>query len=391
VVTGLGSILGTGAFVAIGLAAGFAGSAVLPALVLAGAVAAFNGLSSAQLAAHHPVSGGTYEYGYRLLGPLPGFLAGWLFLVAKTASAAAGALGIASFLGLHGAARLIGAVGVVAALTLLVASGIRHTTRVTAVIVSVAVAGLLVVVVHAAGSEGSRAVAEPSSLWEAAAFLFVAFTGYGRIATLGEEVRTPQRTIPLAVILSLTATTVLYLGVAWAVLRLGGPELGPDAPPDLLARMVDPPWDLLVRLGALVAMVGVVLNLVLGLSRVWLAMGRRGDMPRVLARVHGERTPLPAVLLTGVSIASVALVGRIRPAWEFSALTVLIYYGLTNLAAIRLPEPRFPRWIPTAGLVGCIGLVVSLRSGVWPLAATIVGLGVAWRMVFRRSSSLAPR
>src|SRR5688572_23302527 len=94
---GLGSIIGTGVFVSAGIASGIAGPAVLLAVVLAALVATFNGLSSAQLAASHPVSGGTYEYGYKYLNSTFGFIAGWMFLCAKSASAATAALGFAGY------------------------------------------------------------------------------------------------------------------------------------------------------------------------------------------------------------------------------------------------------------------------------------------------------
>ena len=80
ILLGLGSIVGTGAFVSIGIAAGVAGPSVVLVIALAACLATCNGLSSAQLAASHPVSGGTYEYGYRYLTPTLGFTAGWLFL-----------------------------------------------------------------------------------------------------------------------------------------------------------------------------------------------------------------------------------------------------------------------------------------------------------------------
>ena len=94
-VTGLGSILGTGVFVSLAIAAGITGPSVILAIVLAAGLALCNALSSAQLAAAHPISGGTYEYGYKYLSPRLGFTAGWLFLCAKTASAATAALGFA--------------------------------------------------------------------------------------------------------------------------------------------------------------------------------------------------------------------------------------------------------------------------------------------------------
>ena len=97
ILLGLGSIVGTGAFVSIGIAAGVAGPSVVVATALAALLAACNGLSSAQLAADHPVSGGSYEYGYKHVSPRVGFMAGWMFLSAKSASAATAALGLAGY------------------------------------------------------------------------------------------------------------------------------------------------------------------------------------------------------------------------------------------------------------------------------------------------------
>ena len=151
VMMGLGSIVGTGVFVSLGLGAGIAGSGVVLALVLAGALAACNGLSSAQLAAAHPVSGGTYEYGYRYLNPTLGFSAGWMFLAAKSASAATAALGFAGYVvHLHpswseGFASLpvVLAVCAVAALTWLVLTGLRRSSVFNIVIVSVTMLALV--------------------------------------------------------------------------------------------------------------------------------------------------------------------------------------------------------------------------------------------------------
>ena len=147
VLMGLGSIVGTGVFVSIGVAVGVAGPAVIIAIALAALIATFNGLSSAQLAASHPVSGGSYEYGYRYLNPRLGFIAGWTFLCAKSASAATAALGFAGYV-LHafgtGPSRWnVGvAAGVVAVVTLVAASGMRQSSRTNAAIVFSGVVGL---------------------------------------------------------------------------------------------------------------------------------------------------------------------------------------------------------------------------------------------------------
>lgn len=407
VVLGLGSILGTGIFVSVGIAAGVAGAGVLLAIPLAALVAILSGLSSAQLAAVHPVSGGTYEYGYRFLGPLAGFLAGWTFLAAKSASAATAALGAAGYVltasgggGGHGTVAL--ALGWVLALTLLVAGGMRGSIRVNAVIVSVTLAGLLCFVVAGlprlagAGSgpwSGPEAPPTPAQVLHATALLFVAYTGYGRVATLGEEVRDPARTIPRAIVVTLLLTTAVYAAVTVVALGVAGPGAlaratrSQAAPLEVVARAFAAPGvAAMVGVAAVTAMTGVLLNLVLGLSRVVLAMGRRGDLPRALAGVDARRSsPVRAVVLVGGAVAALVVVGNVETTWSFSAFTVLVYYALTNLAALRIPpeERRYGRWVPALGLASCLGLAFWVEPRIWGAGLALLAAGVAWHLVAR--------
>ncbi|MEX1124237.1 MAG: APC family permease [Acidimicrobiia bacterium] len=383
IVTGLGSILGTGAFVAIGLASGQWGDALLVAIPVAGALAVFNGLSSAYLAGRFPVAGGTYEYAYETLGPTLGFTAGWLFLLAKTASAASAALGIAEYLGV-GDSRVV-AVAATVAVTILVVTGLRRTTVVNSVLVTVTVAALVVFAVAGVAGYSGMAVAVvvpgtglAGSILPAVAFLFVAYTGYGRVATLGEEVKEPTRTIPRAVIVTLAIAGVLYMGVELGGRALGGPNWGfvLEMEGFTPASLLDRPFRGIVTVGAITAMVGVLLNLVLGLSRVWLAMGRRGDMPTVLARLDESSQPVTAVVVAGMAIALVCLVGDIRLAWSFSAFTVLLYYGITNLAALRMDRRLWTAW---AGLVSCALLSFFVTIQVWLVGGGLLVLGVIWK------------
>jgi APA family basic amino acid/polyamine antiporter len=382
IITGLGSILGTGAFVSIALASGQWGDAVLVAIPVAGLVAMFSGLSTAYLAGRFPVAGGTYEYAYETLGPTFGFTAGWLFLLAKTASAASAALGIAEYLG-SGDSRAL-AVGATVAVTVLVISGLRRTTAVNLVLVTVTVTAL--VVFAGAGIAGFSGLAKglgertgsvAASIFPTVAFLFVAYTGYGRVATLGEEVKEPARTIPRAVIVTLVIAGALYLGVELGGRAMGGPNWGSLLQLEAFtpARLLDHPYRAIVTVGAVTAMVGVLLNLVLGLSRVWLAMGRRGDMPSRLARLDESSQPLTAVLVSGITIILVCLIGDIGVAWSFSAFTVLLYYGITNLAAIRVDRRRGTAW---AGLASCLLLSFFVTIQVWLVGAGLLLLGLIW-------------
>lgn len=405
---GLGSILGTGVFVSLGIAAGVVGSGVVLATALAALVAAANGLSSAQLAAVHPVSGGTYEYGHRLLHPAAGFAAGWMFLAAKSASAATAALGCSGYLlhalGLPGGVgmHVALALGIVLVLTALVAGGVRRSNQTNIVIVtltlvalgSFVVFGWLSVEASALGERVGpaswwRALGSPSNLLHATALMFVAYTGYGRIATLGEEVREPGRTIPQAIITTLVISLVLYVSVAATTVAVVGPAAfaasthGSAAPLEVVAksfRHSQVAW--LVAVGAVTAMAGVLLNLLLGLSRMLLAMARRREMPAGLDYVSAStRSPTRAVWAVGAAIGGLVLLGDIRLTWSFSAFTVLVYYGITNLAALRLPDEarRFPRWIAWAGLVSCFGLAFFVDWQVWLAGLALLGLGFALR------------
>lgn len=410
VMMGLGSIIGTGVFVSLAVAAGVTGPSVLLAIGIGALVASFNGLSSAQLAASHPMSGGTYEYGYEYLTPRLGFLAGWAFLLAKSASAATAALGFAGYaLDLVGASggrwlqTLIG-VGLVVVLTGLVLAGMRRSNLANIVIVSVTLASLVAFIAAGlpAAVQGGAANFTPffrpesgaplPALLFASALMFVAFTGYGRIATLGEEVKRPLHTIPRAVVAALITVMVLYVLVAFVGVGAGGGgaagalatvgEL--TAPLVAVARGFENPLIApVVALGAVTAMVGVLLNLLLGLSRVLLAMGRRRDMPSVFARLDRTgSTPTAAVLAVGAIIAVLVLVGDVRLTWSFSAFTVLVYYSITNLAALRLPAGKrlYPHWIAGAGLGSCLLLAVFVEPLVLLAGVVALVVGTVWQV-----------
>ncbi|MFW5811813.1 MAG: APC family permease [Alkalispirochaetaceae bacterium] len=402
-IVGLGSILGTGVFVSLGIAAGITGPSVVLAVAMAAVVATANGLSSAQLAAAYPVSGGTYEYGYRLLHPAAGFAAGWMFLLAKSASAATAALGFSGYAltllrpSASPQLSLLVALGTVILLTLIVAAGIRRTTVVNSVIVGITLFSLAAFILISVPfidpsrflpffqpEEGRTA---SGALFYAAALSFVAYTGYGRIATLGEEVR--------AVVATLLMTMLIYVFVAaGGVGILGSRGMAvmteqTGAPLEVAAgSVIGRPGRLILAVGAITATVGVILNLILGLSRVLLAMGRRGDMPLFLGRLRNN-TPLPAVLTMGAVIAGIVLVGDIRLTWSFSAVTVLVYYAITNAAALALPSEsrRFPRGIALFGLLGCLTLALFVDPEVLLTAAGVLIIGFLWFFIRKSSRS----
>jgi APA family basic amino acid/polyamine antiporter len=407
---GLGAMIGTGVFVGIGVAAGIAGPAIVLAIALAALVATCNALSSAQLAASIPISGGTYEYGHAYLNHWLGFTAGWMFLCAKTASAATAALGFAGYLlrilNIDVPAVLV-AVAAAGVVTAIVVAGIRRSNRTNIVIVSVTLLALLFFIIAGAwvisrsGSRpwlplfsSSQGDAGPvAALFHATALMFVAYTGYARIATLGEEVREPRQTIPRAIVVTLIGSSLLYTAVAAVGISIIGAEAMAGAAQSEIAplevaaeRFGIPAAAVIVALGAMTAMLGVLLNLVLGLSRVLLAMGRHGDAPPLFARVESSGSPTAAVLAVGAAVAALALVGNVEITWSFSAFTVLIYYAITNLAALRLPRDKrlYSPLLAWGGLVGCVFLAFWVDRAIWLTGLGLIAGGLIWHLIAMR-------
>ncbi|MFI2710248.1 APC family permease [Micromonospora sp. NPDC018662] len=377
VVIGLGSMLGAGVFVVFAPAASAAGGVgLLVALALAGFVAFCNATSSARLAARYPESGGTYVYGRERLRPFAGFVAGWGFVVGKTASCAAMALTIGAYLW-PGRARLVAVLAVVA-VTAVNLRGIGKTATATRALVAVVLTVLGVVAVTGAPQvtvdrlTGAADVGAHGVL-TAAGLLFFAFAGYARIATLGEEVRDPERTIPRAVPLALGAVLAIYLTLAVVALGvLGAGRLAASPAPlvEVVTAAGRPGWAWLVRAGATVAVTGVLLSLLAGVGRTTLAMARRRDLPNALAAVHPRhRVPHRAELAVAAVVIVVVALADVRGAIGFSSCTVLVYYAITNAAALTLGRDK--RLLAALGLVGCLVLAVSL-----PPASVLAGFGV---------------
>jgi APA family basic amino acid/polyamine antiporter len=382
VVIGLGAMLGAGIFAAPGPAAASAGSWLLVGLALAGVVAYANATSSAQLAALHPESGGTYVYARHRLGPFWGFLAGWSFVVGKTASLAALALTFGAY-GSAEHARPLG-IAAVAALTGVNCLGVRKTAWLTRVIVAVVLAALAGTVAAATlggtVSTGNLTSDLPSGVWgvlRAGGLLFFAFAGYARLATLGEEVEDPEVTIPRAIPLALAVVLVVYAVVLTSALLAVGPAALADSSAPLAAAVAAGDWSEVVpvvRIGAMVASAGVLLSLLAGISRTVLAMARRRELPGVLDAVHPQhRTPHRADVVVAVTVCAVIAVADVRQAIGFSSFAVLAYYGLANASAWTLSgdERRWPKWLAGFGVALCGLLAVTL-----PLASVISGAAV---------------
>jgi len=411
VVIGLGSMVGAGVFAVFGPAARVAGTGLLLGLALAAAVAWCNATASAQLAAAYPTSGGTYVYGRERLGPWWGFAAGWAFVVGKTASCVAMALTFATYAVPGSSAagwtrRVVAAVAVLA-LTALGYRGVTRTARLTRALVGVSLVALAVTVTAIAlgsgtttahlGGPGDLVASGVHGVVGSAGLLFFAFAGYARIATMGEEVRDPARTIPRAVTIALVAAVLLYAVVGVAVLLAAGPaRLATAAAP--LAEAVRaagvPGVVPVVGVGAAVASLGALLALLSGVGRTALAMARERDLPGTLAAVHPVfRVPHHAQVVVGVVVAGLAATIDLRGAIGFSSFGVLLYYAIANAAAFTQPpaDRRWPRVLNLAGGAGCLLLVAALPTASVVAGLAVLAVGLAGRAVVLRRRGVVLR
>lgn len=434
VVIGLASMIGAGAFVSLGAAQDLAGSLAPAAVLVAAVVALCNATSTAQLAAQHPAAGGTYHYGRERLGPWWGFLAGWCFVIGKTASCAAMALVVAAYLVPEPFQRTVAALLVVV-LTAVNLVGITRTAALARVLVAVALAALVLTGVRllagivaggptggagdgAGGGAGAGTWEVPgplagqaAGLWDggfaavagageggalgivlalvqAAALMFFAFAGYARVATLGEEVVEPRRTIPRAILLALAAVGALYL-VLSVVLVLVGPAPGEQGwgPAPFRAALdavgAGGVWAVVVTVGAVAAASGALLALVAGISRTVLAMSRERDLPPVLAHVSPRfSVPQRAEAAAGIAVVLLVLLASdVLVAIAASSFGVLLYYAVANLAALTQTGQwrLFPKAMQWLGLAGCVLLVAALPGRTIVAGLVLVALGLAYR------------
>lgn len=239
-----------------------------------------------------------------------------------------------------------------------------------------------------AGRALGAAAAEPSprGVLQAAGFLFFAFAGYARIATLGEEVRNPARTIPRAIPLALGITVAVYAAVASALGHtLGIAGLASSTAP--LADAVEAAGHRglipVVALGAVVAALGSLLALVLGVSRTVFAMARDGHLPRALDAVHA--VPHRAELVVGAVVCALVLAGDVRASIGFSSVCVLDYYAIANTSAWTLRPGPAGRVVPAVGLMGCAVLALDLPASSVAAGAATLAAGTALWVVRHRA------
>jgi len=404
---GTGAMIGTGLFVALGFAADVAGALLLPALAVAALVAAGTALSRASLGLAQPTGVGAYDYGYKYLNPGLGFTAGWAALLASTTAAAAAALGYSAYVmellrrGEPGSAMTI-AIGAVAGLTLLVLSGFRRSGVVNIVFTVGGMLGVLVFLVMMASRTDSSAsqnlslanasVRSPGeALAAAAALLFPAFAGFSQISKTEALLAGPKSTLLRTTLLAVVAAFMVYLLVSVVTLAVvGAPSFAQQttktlAPLATLADRYNARWvGQAVSGGAVLAMLGVALNLIVGSASLAKAMGQREDLPAFLSKTDSSETPYVATVVMGLAIGLVAAFTDLQKSWLFAAFGTLVYAALTNLAALKLDEKErmVPKLVPGLALLASVGLIVALPFEIWATGIVILLGGHVLRLLW---------
>jgi basic amino acid/polyamine antiporter, APA family len=352
--------------------------------LVAAAVSALTALSFVHLSAFIPREGGGYEYAHELVSPFGGFISGWMWLLSNIVAGAAVALGLAGYLALYIPlpVNLMAAIACIG-ITAINYWGVKESSVLNNVLVIFKLFVLFLFVAFGIGLiVGSNftpfAPFGPLGIMEGASVIFFAFSGFGRVAMLSEEVKDPTRTVPRAIILALGISVVIYILVSGVALGLVGyPVLASSSSPLASAAEVESTFMAnLMAVGAMAATLSVLLTTLLGVSRITFAMSRNHDLPAFLAKVHPKRgTPYISVLILGSLMTVFALTTNILAAVAISNFGSLVYYMLANLAAIKMRVKLTTKMLATLGLISCGALMVFLTSGAWLLGIGALGIG----------------
>jgi APA family basic amino acid/polyamine antiporter len=420
---GIGCIIGAGIFVRTGNAAALhAGPAVLIGYAIAGFVCAFAGLCYAELASTLPVSGSAYTYSYTTIGEFAAWVMGALLLLEYGLAASVVAVGWSGYvvsllgdIGIHIPATLTGPAGypkeladgtmittvfnlpafaVCAALALLLVLGVSESAKFNNVIVAIKVTVLVAFIlvggaIILANTEAYAAnwdpfIPEPtgkdgefgwSGIIRSASIVFFAYIGFEAVSTAGQEAKNPAKDMPIGILGSLIACTVIYILVS-IVLTLIVPYTSLNVP-DPVAVAVDafgPEWAWFaktIKVGAIIGLTSVILVLMYGQTRIFYTMARDGLLPKVFSTVHPKyRTPWVNTLLVGLIVAIAAGVFDINSLGDMTSVGTLAAFAVVCLSVmwLRKTHPEIPRgykvplypFVPVAGILSCLWLITSV-------------------------------
>ncbi len=403
---GIGAIIGAGIFVVLGIAIGYAGPSIVISIIIAGLVASFTAFSFAELTSAIPKEGGVYAFAYELISPGTAFVMGILWLFGQIVAGAAISLGFASYFVAIFPMFQLKTIAVAAALILtgLNLIGIKQSAFINniLVIVKLAILGLFIGfgILHIAPQNFSEF--SPNGylgILQGAGFIFFAYLGYGRIAALGEEVKNPEKNMPLSILIALIVSVVVYIFTSLTAIGLVDYRiLAQSGSPIAEAAGAIGNFTLVavVSLGALMATASVLLTNLIGLSRVSFAMARNNQVPKTISKVSSRfGTPYLTVLAMGTLLAVLTFILDLKQTAAITSFAILSTHLAVNLSAIRLRKkmPEAVRFksplsplIPSLGFFSCVILMFSLPPESWVVVATIAAISAALFLIKNRNA-----
>jgi APA family basic amino acid/polyamine antiporter len=391
---GIGAIIGSGIFVVTGIAAGLAGPALLISLVIGAFISGFTALSFAELAHSIPKEGGGYEFARELISPFAGFISGWLWILSNVVTGVVVSLGFASYLALFLPfpvnVNLIAALACLA-VTLINYLGARDSSLVNDILVVIKLLILALFVAFGLGfvKAGNFSPFMPAGeigIMQGATLIFFAYSGFARVTLVSEEVKDPKKNIPRSIILALVVSTIVYMLVSFTAIGLVGyKELASSGSPLAdAARSVSANLTYFVSIGALVATFSVLLTTLLGLSRISFAMSSESELPQLFSRLDERSTPYYTVLVFGFTMAILAIFSNLLQAIALANFGSLLYYLLTNYAALKLENRVYPRIIPVLGMTTCLILLLFLTREAWITGCIVLSTGAAFYYLMKK-------
>ena len=424
----VGSIIGSGIFVILGVAIPKAGPAVMLSFILAAVAALFSALSYAELASTIPASGSSYSYAYVTLGEIVAWAVGWMLMLEYGVAVAAVAVGwgeyLNEFLGAFGVTIPaafasppgdggvfnIPAIVVVFACMLLLIRGASESAKVNAIMVLLKI-GILLFFCAVAFTAFDGNNLEPFlplgilGVTAAAGQVFFSYIGFDAASTAGEEAKNPKRDLPFAIIGSLVVVTVLYLLVALAALGAQPWESfegqGSEAVLSSVAnKAVGGTWaGTLIAVGAIISIFSVVLVTLYGQTRILFAMGRDGLLPKAFTRVSPRtQTPVFNTVIVCVIIAIPAAFVSLGQLAEATSIGTLGAFAVVNVGVIvlRRKRPDLPRGfttplfplMPILGLILIVVIVAGLDPVTWLVFALWMAVGFTVYFAYSRRHSV---
>lgn len=406
VLYGIGIILGAGIYALIGVGAGLAGNMLWLAFLISAVVAIFTGLSYAELSSMFPKAAAEYVYTKKAFNfEAFSFVIGWILVVGTLIAASTVALGFAGyFVSMFGGDKLVVAAGLIVLMSGLNYLGIRESARFNNFASVVEAGGLLLVVAvwllfppEVPGDVFQLPESGIAGIMGAIGVIFFAYIGFENIANLAEEVKESRRNIPLALIISLIISTILYILVSVAaVAEVGAQALSEsDAPLTMVVARGLGGYASILSLIALFATGNTVLIFLIAASRILYGMSKGKSLPKFLSKTDSHGTPMYSILATGLLAAIISLSGDIKTIAQLTDLGVFLAYAAVNAALIALAGKKMKRpfispriagmpvlaWL---GIASSLFMLLAFELNLWLVQILVILAGLVFYKISKK-------